>query len=354
MWTRARRSVVAILAVAVAMAAAAGAAQPSPSSVCAVQTPERVVAVGDVHGAYDRFTAILRAAGLIDQRARWTGGRAVLVQTGDVLDRGPDSRRVLDLLRRLERDAERAGGKVYALVGNHEAMRLVGQWNDVSAGEYNAFRGHDSAELRERLLSVLSDDAAKRARAANRIFDADAFRREFMQEFPLGYVEMRQAFASKGEYGAWLREHPAMVIVNGVAFVHGGVDLETAALGCAGINAGVAADLATVDPTPEQIPAMLSFKETGPLWYRGLVLDHPPPDVDAILKTLGARALVIGHTPVTGVPITPRFGGRVFPIDTGMLDGRFFPAGVASAIEIAGDRVTAIYEKRREELGSLP
>ena len=79
-----------------------------------------------------------------------------------------------------------------------------------------------------------------------------------------------------------------------------------------------------------------------------------PPDVGATLKTLGARALVVGHTPVTGSRITPRFESRVFPIDTGMLGGTFYPQGVASALEIQGDRVTAIYEHRREPLGSLP
>ncbi len=327
---------VAVTAVTVATVQATPQSTP-PASVCRIETSERIVAVGDVHGAYDRFVAILRAAGLVDGRARWTGGRSILVQTGDVLDRGPASRRVLDLLRQLERDAARAGGQVHALIGNHEVMRIVGQWNDVSAAEYAAFRRHDSDEVRERLYTILSADAAKRARAAEQRFDADAFRRQFHKEIPLGYVEMRQAFGPTGEYGTWLRQHSAMVMINGVAFVHGGVDPETSALGCDGINAGVRQDVTTPDPTHEQILAMLSVKETGPLWYRGLVQGPPPPDVGAILKTLGARALVVGHTPVTGSPIAPRFENRVFPIDTGMLGGTFYPQGVASALEIRGD-----------------
>src|SRR5262245_27458863 len=103
------------------------AAQPRAlPSVCGLETAERVVAIGDVHGAYGRFVAILREAGLIDQRERWTGGRAVFVQTGDVLDRGADSRRALDLLRKLETDAARAGGRVVPLLGNHEIMRMLG------------------------------------------------------------------------------------------------------------------------------------------------------------------------------------------------------------------------------------
>ena len=348
------RASIALLVTVVATGLVRASAQTEVSPVCRIQTTERIVAVGDVHGAYDRFVAILRAANLVDGRARWIGGRTILVQTGDVLDRGTASRRVLDLLRQLERDATRAGGQVFALLGNHEVMRMVGHWNDVSAGEYAAFRRPDSAEVRERLYAILSADAAKRAHAKEQTFDRSAFRRQFEKEIPLGWVEMRQAFGPEGEYGVWLRQHPAMVMINGIGFVHGGSDLETAALGCSGINSGAQQDVSIVDPTPEQILAMLSVKETGPLWYRGLVQGPAVPDVAAILKTLGARALVMGHTPVTGSSIAPRFENRVYPIDTGMLGGPSYPAGVASALEIKGDAVTAIYESRSEPLGSLP
>src|SRR5262245_16482482 len=104
----------------------------SADSPCDLQTRERIVAVGAVHGAYDRFVAILSKTGLVDARGRWTGGRAMLIQTGDLLDRGPDSKRVLDLVRRLEQEASRAGGQVYTLLGNHEVMRMVGDWRYVS------------------------------------------------------------------------------------------------------------------------------------------------------------------------------------------------------------------------------
>ena len=64
------------------------AAQDAAADPCNLETSERIVAVADVHGGYDRFVGILRTAGLIDSRERWAGGRAVFVQTGDVLDRG--------------------------------------------------------------------------------------------------------------------------------------------------------------------------------------------------------------------------------------------------------------------------
>jgi hypothetical protein len=329
------------------------AAQSSGATVCDLRTSERVVAVGDVHGAYDHLVAILRAARLINARDQWSGGRAILVQTGDVLDRGPDSRKVLDLLRRLERESTRAGGRVYSLLGNHEVMRMVWDWRYVSAGELDAFRIPDSADLRERAFAIVSTEAARQAREAERPHDEAAFREQFLKAVPLGYIEMRQAFSPTGEYGKWLREHPAVVKINGIVFVHGGISVETAGLGCDAINEAVRRDLAVVNPTADQVLAMLSSSETGPLWYRGLAEEPDPafaPQVTKILEGLGARAMVIGHTVTADFRIATRFDGRVIQIDTGMLGGMFYPGGVPSALELLGDSLTAIYPDRRERL----
>src|SRR5206468_5548511 len=76
---------------------------------------ERIVAIADVHGAYDRYVEILRKAEIINSNDHWAGGKAHFVQLGDVVDRGDDSRKALDLLRRLEREATAAGGYTHAL-----------------------------------------------------------------------------------------------------------------------------------------------------------------------------------------------------------------------------------------------
>ena len=36
---------------------------------------DRVVAIGDLHGAYDEFVGILLQTGLIDKDLNWTGGK---------------------------------------------------------------------------------------------------------------------------------------------------------------------------------------------------------------------------------------------------------------------------------------
>jgi hypothetical protein len=334
-------------------AAAVAGGQDPVSSPCEIATTERVVAVGDVHGAFEKFVTILREAQLIDGRRRWTGGRAILVQTGDILDRGPDSRKVLDLIRKLTDEAARAGGQVHALLGNHEAMRVIGYYRDVSAGEFDAFRSPDSADLRRRYLDLLLADAAKRAKDAGVEFDDAALRTRFLDETPLGWLEMQRAFGPNSDYGRWLRARDTMVRINGIVFTHGGPSAAVARLGCAAINAKVRAELGTVTLADPALLQSLIMGPDGPLWYRGLADGAPDvgqADVEAILAALGARAIVVGHTVSTGLRITSRFGGRVVQIDTGMLDGEFYPGGAPSALEIHGGTWTAIYDGARVPL----
>jgi hypothetical protein len=344
----------AVLAPAADRSTARPAAQ-TPASPCDIRTSERIVAVGDVHGAYDQFVSILRAAGLIDRRERWSGGRAIFVQTGDVLDRGPDSRKVIDLLQRLERDAGRDGGQVHALLGNHEFMRLVGDWRYVSPGELKAFTTAGSSALRLQVFEVMNARMEDQAAAEKREHDARAYREQFMKEIPLGFLEMRLAFEPKEQYGRWVRARNAAVRINGMLFLHGGVSEEVAQLGCDGINKAMRDEMASLPVPPERLMSLLATSENGPLWYRGLASepeDTFAPAFEAILQKVGARAIVVGHTPVPG-KIATRFGGRVILIDSGMLDGEFYPGGVPSALELRSGTATAIFLDRREPI-SLP
>src|SRR2546426_10315206 len=71
---------------------------------------KRAVAIGDLHGDIAGARAALRAAGAIDAADQWLGGDLTVVQLGDILDRGDDEAKIIDLLERLDRDARAAGG----------------------------------------------------------------------------------------------------------------------------------------------------------------------------------------------------------------------------------------------------
>src|SRR5262245_23268125 len=102
-------------------------------AVAAKDSPESLVAVGDVHGDFDDFVSILQRTGLIDKQNHWAGGKTTLVQLGDLLDRGAKPREVMDLMMSLEKQATEAGGRVVSLLGNHEMMNLMGDWPYVPA-----------------------------------------------------------------------------------------------------------------------------------------------------------------------------------------------------------------------------
>ena len=327
-------------------------AAPAADDPCRVPDAPRVVAVGDVHGSYDNLVAILRFAGLADAKGKWAGGKAHLVQTGDLLDRGTDGRKVLDLLMRLEGEARKAGGRVHALLGNHEVMNMLGDLRYVNAEEYKSFQEPESTRRREHYYEATLSQARKSAKAAGEPFDEDAFRAKFMQQVPLGFIERTAALSAEGRYGRWLRERPVVAKVNGVAFVHGGLTPEVAALGCEAINARVHRELnEDVAQTKKDPPSTLATGERGPLWYRGLAKDDESilaPQVDEVLKSLGARAIVVGHSVTGDGRIQARFGGRVIGIDVGMGD---VYGGNLAALEVGPDgSLTALYPDRREEL----
>jgi hypothetical protein len=100
-------------------------------AVVQIDRADEIFAIGDAHSDFKRLARAMAAAGIIEsavenpEDARWHGGHAVLVTTGDMIDKGPRALDVLRLLKRLRAEAERAGGDVVILAGNHEAEFLA-------------------------------------------------------------------------------------------------------------------------------------------------------------------------------------------------------------------------------------
>ena len=61
-----------------------------------------LIALGDVHGGYERLVNLLSSAGLIKPDAQspagysWSGGNRLLISVGDLIDKGNNSGRAID------------------------------------------------------------------------------------------------------------------------------------------------------------------------------------------------------------------------------------------------------------------
>ncbi len=82
----------------------------------------KIAALSDLHGQYDLSIKILRKNKIIDKGLNWTYGDGHLVIVGDVFDRGDKVTELLWFIYNLEGKAEKQGGKVHYLLGNHEFM----------------------------------------------------------------------------------------------------------------------------------------------------------------------------------------------------------------------------------------
>ena len=299
---------------------------------------DRVVAVGDVHGDYGQLLTVLRDASLLDGRNRWAGGRTHLVQTGDRVDRGPDSRKVMDLLMRLEKEARKAGGAVHCLLGNHEAMNVLGDLRYTIPEEFAAFKTSDSPRLRDALLTRVLDEQRAQGRAPL----TPAERREWEEAHPLGFVEHRLAFSPRGEYGAWIVRQNAVVRIGDSLFLHGGLSPKYADFSLRDLNDRIRQELRDSDPQN----ALLANDPEGPLWFRGLAEGDPAlaSHLEGVLRRHGCRRMVVGHTPTEGGLLMPRYGGRLIQIDVGMTK---VYGGPPAALVIEGGRTFALHRGHR-------
>lgn len=315
-------------------------AKPSSTSVQDVWTGvNRIVAVGDVHGDFEQFVAALRSAGLIDSQGNWTGGKSHLVQTGDIVDRGPDSRRIMDLLMRVEAQAKAAGGGVHALIGNHEAMDMYGDLRFVSPGEFAAFRSQGSGV---EAVSYNQDRGALTAPSR-----PGSTGQTMTAGRPQGYAEHRAAFAPDGEYGKWISGHNTVIKIDDTLFVHAGIGPKYASWSLDEINQKVRDELHHLD----QLHGGIVTDEDGPLWYKGLAKGDEKqlePVVDAILKNYGVSHIVIGHS-YAEAAITPRFNGKVILIDIG-LSRIYDNIGKLGVLVIESGRPYALHRGHRVEL----
>ncbi|KAI3426085.1 hypothetical protein D9Q98_008053 [Chlorella vulgaris] len=271
-----------------------------------VQATGRIIAIGDIHGDLQKALSCLEMAGVLaedDGHIKWVGGDTVVVQLGDVLDRGDCEIGSVLLLRELDRQARQQGGAVYMLNGNHESLNVAGDFRYVTPGAF--FESARAAGLSE------ADIAAGDQR---RILQARWY-----------------LYQPGGAMARELAKNPTVLVVNDVVFAHGGLLPHHLKYGLQRINDEVG-DWMNGATRPDGTQAAPPFPAMGDAnsvqWNRTFgkerVSDyermHMNMQLRSTLDSLNARAMVVGHTPqMSGVNC--ECDGRVWRVDAGMSSG---------------------------------
>lgn len=234
-----------------------------------------------MHGDFNQTLKVLQLANLINvtytnskANVKWTGGKSWYVQMGDIVDRGDDTILLYKLIQSLKHQASEAGGKVLPILGNHEVMNMMHDFRYVTEGDIASFGG----------------------------------------------MENRKAVWSKnGWLGKELRTWDTVVKVGDTVFVHAGVASKYAKMGIQTMNEVIRKALIELDVM--DLWKFELFGVEGPVWYRGWAQDPEKSicsSVEKVLKQMGAKRMVMGHTPQLEGKILRRCGGRIYVVDIGI------------------------------------
>ena len=263
----------------------------------------RIVAVGDVHGDYDQMVKCLKANGVIDDNNKWIGGKTHLVQVGDIMGRGPDSKKAMDLLMDLESQAKDAGGAVHALIGNNDAFMLRGFYQNLYRTEAEPYGGMDA---------------------------------------------FKKAMTAEGKYGKWIRAHNTVIKINDILFLHAGFSPKYATMSLQTINNNIT----------ESLGRDIVEDRDGPLSTRHMGEGDDNKVREALLpaiKNFGIQHIVIGHTTTPSQVIELKANGGVIMIDVGMSKTNSSKpgnpaAGPAMSLLIENGRFYAVTPEEKKEL----
>lgn len=243
-------------------------------------TEEKIFAISDIEGDFDKFIQILQRNKVINDSLNWNFQKGHLVLLGDFFDRGDDVTATLWLCYKLEAEAKKAGGQVHFILGNHEQMNLQGNIKYVQP-KYKALA----------------------------------------QKLNIPYKEF---YGKNSELGRWLRSKNSIEIINNILFCHGGISpnfiknkesIET-------INKNILKAIEHFDISKEINTNDTFYKYLNmesPLWYRGYFEDwsyykkSTQSEVDAVCNHYKIQKVIVGHTTVE--EIKTHFNGKIIGIN---------------------------------------
>lgn len=236
--------------------------------------------ISDIHGEYEKYIKLLNSQGIINSDNNWKFGKGHLVVLGDCFDRGDHVTELIWHIFGLEKQAQKAGGMVHYILGNHEVMVL----------------GEDLRYMNEKYRKVEE----------------------------ITGIRYQDLYSSETVLGKWLRIQPIVISINDALFVHGGIStgIIRKKLDINEINHLFYQMQITGQVESERDMKNLVFlnEELGPIWYRGYFEDFTEEQADSLLEYTGKEHIIVGHT--ASSDFQPLYGKKILGIDAGLGDDK--------------------------------
>lgn len=293
----------------------------------------RLVAIGDIHGDFAQAMKALELSKCMDSEGKWVGGTAVLVQVGDILDRGDNELAIMRKFQKLAKEAKEAGGEVVVMNGNHEIMNVLGDFRYVTKGAFGECRRWvEKKRLRE--VEKLGEENVEPLPPVPDGVSPNSY---------YGLKARRDLFLPGGEMAVKMATNPTVLQVGDTVFAHAGITENHVDYGFQRLNNEVAAWMVGKNSQPPKHV----LEEKGVVWTRDYGGAEGGNKSEAAackrlqeaLDATGAKRLVVGHTPQQK-GINSGCGGKVWRSDTGMSRGIY--GNAPQVIEIVNGRVRVL------------
>lgn len=270
-----------------------------PIKTSKFEMTSRVIVISDIEGNFNALYSLLLTNHVMTEDFKWSFNDGQLVILGDLMDKGRNVTPCLWLIYHLENEARANGGQVHFILGNHELMNIT----------------LDVRYVHEKYLAL--------AQKVSRIDNPS-----------LAYWHLLKR---NNVLFNWIKGKNCMEQIGDFLFVHAGVSPEMFERKLSIERANETLRQFISDDATATEHTEFLIDKNGPLWYRGLVVDHGDYEkitermVDDILDFYGVQKMVIGHTVVEN--ISSDYHGKILRTDVLHPDMKLTEASQALLIE---------------------
>lgn len=293
---------------------------PPPPPPTHLPSPNRLIAIGDLHGDLNKTKQALRLAGLIDISDRYIGGSTTVVQIGDVFDRGGDEIKILYFLEKLKREASRCGGNIITMNGNHEIMNVEGDFRFITKGGNEEFRVWlEWFRFGNKLKSLCEGLEQPRDPLEGIHVACSGVREEFVDGLRARVAALRPNGPISRRF---LSQNTTVLVVGDSIFVHGGLLPDHVSYGLERINEEVRD---WVNGFNGRFSPQYCRGRNALVWVRKFS-DEVAQNCDCstlehVLSTIpGVKRMIMGHT-IQAAGINGACDNQAIRIDVGMSNG---------------------------------